>query len=66
MDDLRFQGKWNQLKGKAKQQWGNLTDDDLQYSEGKEDELYGRMQEKTGKSKDEIKSWFDKQLDEMD
>ena len=53
MGDLIFKGKWNQLKGKAKQQWGNLTDDDLTYVEGKEDELYGKMQEKTGKSKDE-------------
>ncbi len=43
MDDLRFKGKWNQLKGKAKQQWGNLTDDDLTYVEGKEDELYGAV-----------------------
>ena len=66
MDDLRFKGKWNQLKGKAKQEWGNLTDDDLKYAEGKEDELYGRLQEKTGKSKDEIKSWFDKQMDDLD
>ena len=66
MDDLRFKGKWNQLKGKIKQEWGNLTDDDLTYAEGKEDELYGRMQEKTGKSKDEIKSWFDKQMKDLD
>ncbi len=66
MDDLRFKGKWNQLKGKAKQQWGNLTDDDLIYVEGKEDELYGKLQEKTGKSKDDIKSWFDKQMDDLD
>ena len=66
MDDLRFKGKWNQLKGKIKQEWANLTDDDLTYAEGKEDELYGRMQEKTGKSKDEIKSWFDKQLKDLD
>ncbi|HUI33616.1 MAG: CsbD family protein [Dysgonamonadaceae bacterium] len=66
MDDLRFKGKWNQLKGKAKQKWANLTDDDLQYAEGKEDELYGKLQEKTGKSKDEIKSWFDKQMDDLD
>ena len=51
---------------KAKQQWGNLTDDDLTYVEGKEDELYGKLQEKTGESKDEIKSWFDKQMDELD
>ena len=34
MDDLRFKGKWNQLKGKAKQQWGNLTDDDLTHLAG--------------------------------
>ena len=66
MYDLRFKGKWNQLKGKAKQQWGNLTDDDLTYVEGKEDELYGKLQEKTGKSKDEIKSWFDKELKDLD
>ena len=66
MDDLRFKGKWNQLKVKAKQQWGNLTDDDLTYVEGKEDELYGKLQEKTGKSKDDIKSWFDKQMDDLD
>ena len=66
MDDLRFKGKWNQLKGKVKQEWGNLTDDDLTYAEGKEDELYGRMLEKTGKSKDEIKAWFDKQMKDLD
>lgn len=62
MDELRFKGKWNELKGKAKQEWADLTDDDLLYVEGKEDELYGRMQEKTGKSKDEIRTWFDDQL----
>ena len=66
MDNLRFKGKWNQLKGKAKQQWADLTDDDLLYVEGKEDELFGRMQEKTGKSKDEIKLWFDEQMQELD
>ena len=66
MDELRFKGKWNQLKGKANQQWGNLTADDLTYIEGKEDELYGKMQEKTGKSKDEIRKWFDKQMEDLD
>ena len=66
MDDLVFKGKWNQLKGKAKQQWGNLTDDDLTYVEGKEDELYGKLQEKTGKSKDEVREWFDKELKDLD
>ncbi len=65
MDELRFKGKWNELKGKAKQQWADLTDDDLLYVEGKEDELYGRLQEKTGKSKDEIRNWFDDQLSKL-
>ena len=54
------------VKRKSKATVGNLTDDDLTYVEGKEDELYGRLQEKTGKSKDDIKSWFDKQMDELD
>ena len=57
--DLKIKGNWNQMKGKAKQQWANLTDDDLLYEEGKEDELYGRIQKKTGKTKEEIKSWID-------
>jgi uncharacterized protein YjbJ (UPF0337 family) len=55
MDDLRIKGNWNQVKGKLKQNYAKLTDDDLTYVEGKEDELLGRLQEKTGKSKDELK-----------
>jgi uncharacterized protein YjbJ (UPF0337 family) len=58
--ELKIKGNWNEVKGKAKQQWANLTDDDLLYEEGKEDELYGRIQKKTGKTKEEIKSWIDK------
>ena len=65
MDDLRFKGKWNELKGRAKQEWADLTDDDLLYEEGKEDELYGRIQNRTGKTKDEVRSWFDRQLDKL-
>ena len=42
MDSLDLKGKWNQLKGKAKQKYADLTDDDLKYEEGKDDELYGR------------------------
>ena len=57
--ELKMKGNWNEVKGKAKQQWGNLTDDDLIYEEGKEDELYGRIQKKTGKTKEEIKKWID-------
>lgn len=55
MDDLRIKGNWNEKKGKLIQKWAELTEDDLQYSEGKEDELVGRMQKKTGKSEDEIR-----------
>jgi len=58
MDNLIVKGTWNTVKGKLKQAYGNLTDDDLKYEEGKEDELLGRLQKKTGKSKDELKKWF--------
>jgi uncharacterized protein YjbJ (UPF0337 family) len=49
-----FKGNWNEMKGKLKQKYANLTDDDLLYEEGKEDELLGRLQKKLGKSKDEV------------
>ncbi|QBQ41229.1 CsbD family protein [Sphingobacterium psychroaquaticum] len=62
MDTLDLKGKWNILKGKVKQKYADLTDDDLLYIEGKEDELYGRLQEKTGKTREEVKSWL-KDLD---
>jgi uncharacterized protein YjbJ (UPF0337 family) len=52
---LAFKGNWNVVKGKLKQKYGELTDDDLVYVEGKEDELYGRLQKRTGKSLDELK-----------
>lgn len=51
MNEDQFKGKWNQVKGKLKQKYGELTDDDLKYAEGKSDELLGRLQEKTGKAK---------------
>ena len=65
MDKLRIKGNWNELKGRAKQEWADLTDDDLLYVEGKEDELLGRIQQKTGRTKDEVRSWFDKELDKF-
>ena len=58
MDDLRFKGKWNQLKGKAKQEYGELTDDDLAYQEGQEDELVGRIQQRLGKAREEVVDWL--------
>lgn len=66
MSELTWKGKWNQVKGKIKQQWADLTDDDLLYVDGKEEELLGRLQEKTGKSKDELKIWIDEQIQEID
>ena len=56
MEKLQFKGNWNQVKGKLKQKYGNLTDDDLTYIEGKEDELLGKLQEKTGKTKVQLLS----------
>lgn len=58
MDKLELKGKWNEIKGKAKQAHGDLTDDDLRYEDGKEDELYGRLQQKLGKTKDEVVAWI--------
>ena len=55
MNNLTIEGNWNQVKGKLKQKYSNLTDDDLTFQEGKEDEMYGRLQEKLGKTKVEIK-----------
>jgi uncharacterized protein YjbJ (UPF0337 family) len=58
MDKLELKGNWNKLKGKIKQAYGNLTDDDLRYEEGKDEELLGRIQQKTGKSREEIITWL--------
>lgn len=55
MNTLRFKGSWNETKGKLKQKYGELTDDDLAYTEGKEDELLGRLQKRLGESKDNIR-----------
>lgn len=51
---LKWKGRWDQLKGKAKQAWGDLTDDDLDVAEGNYDELIGRIKERTGESREEI------------
>lgn len=56
---LDLKGNWNQLKGKVKQAYGDLTDDDLTHEEGKDDELLGKLQTKTGKSRDEVVKWLE-------
>jgi uncharacterized protein YjbJ (UPF0337 family) len=60
MNKLQVKGSWNELKGKLKQQYGNLTDDDLVFAEGKDDELLGRLQKKLGKTKDEVREMIEK------
>ncbi|WP_296149726.1 CsbD family protein [uncultured Flavobacterium sp.] len=54
-----IKGNWNEFKGKLKQKYAELTDDDLLYEEGKEDEMWGKLQQKLGKTEKEIKSLFD-------
>jgi uncharacterized protein YjbJ (UPF0337 family) len=58
MDKMELKGNWNVWKGKLKQEYADLTDDDLKYEEGKDDEFWGRVQEKTGKAKDDLVKWL--------
>jgi uncharacterized protein YjbJ (UPF0337 family) len=55
----QVKGKWMQMKGKAKEQWGNLTDDDLDRAAGERDQLVGRIQEKYGIAKEEAERQVD-------
>lgn len=54
MTKLEIKGDWNIIKGKLKQKWAHLTDDDLQYAEGKSEELIGRIQKRTGESREAV------------
>lgn len=54
MDTLIIKGQWNDIKGRLKQLFAELTEDDLLFEEGKEDRLIGRIQIKLGKSRDEV------------
>jgi uncharacterized protein YjbJ (UPF0337 family) len=55
MNKLQFKGGWNEVKGKLKQKYGQLTDDDLTFAEGKDEELVGRLQKRLGRSKEELR-----------
>ena len=63
MDSNRIEGSWAELKGQAKQRWGNLTDNELTQIGGKKDELMGRLQTRYGYTKDqakqEMESWLE-------
>lgn len=54
MDKLEFTGNWNEVKGKLKQRYAKLTDDDLNYREGLKDEMLGKLQKKLGKSREDL------------
>ncbi|MCB0520209.1 MAG: CsbD family protein [Lewinellaceae bacterium] len=56
----KVRGNWNIVKGKLKQEYGDLTENDLTYAEGKEDEFLGRIQKKTGQTKEALKEFIDK------
>lgn len=60
----QVEGKWTQLKGSAKEKWGELTDDDLTQIEGKRDKLVGKVQERYGHAKEaaekEVDDWLNK------
>jgi uncharacterized protein YjbJ (UPF0337 family) len=56
MTKLQLKGSWNEVKGKLKQKYGQLTDDDLTFAEGKDDELLGRLQQKVGKTKEDLRT----------
>jgi uncharacterized protein YjbJ (UPF0337 family) len=54
MNTLEIKGDWNITKGKLKQKWASLTDDDLQFVEGKAEEVFGRIQKRTGETREAI------------
>jgi uncharacterized protein YjbJ (UPF0337 family) len=54
INKLQFKGEWHELKGKLRQKFADLTDDDLNYAEGQEEELLGHLQKKLGKTQEEI------------
>jgi uncharacterized protein YjbJ (UPF0337 family) len=65
MDWNRVEGNWKQIKGKSKEQWGKLTDDDLDEVNGRKEQLEGTIQERYGIEKDRVKKdiddWYTRQ-----
>ena len=58
MTTLEIKGDWNITKGKLKQKWAKLTDDDLQFAEGQQEELIGRIQTRTGETREAVEKAF--------
>lgn len=53
MNNAEITGRWHQIKGKVKEQWGKLTDDDIEAMEGKGEQLVGKLQERYGYTKEQ-------------
>ena len=64
MNKLQAKGNWNIAKGKLKQKWAKLTDDDLTYEEGQDNELIGRIQKRTGETREAVEKAFHEALEE--
>jgi uncharacterized protein YjbJ (UPF0337 family) len=63
---LQLKGNWNEIKGKLKQKYGQLTDQDLMFAEGKEDERLGRLQKRLGRTKDELRAEIEDMWSDLD
>lgn len=59
MNTLTMKGNWNIIKGRLKQRWASLTDSDLQWAEGREDELLGQIQRRTGETREVVERALD-------
>ena len=57
MNTQTIKGDWNVLKGKLRQKWAKLTDDDLKYMQGQEEELFGRIQKRTGETREAVERY---------
>jgi uncharacterized protein YjbJ (UPF0337 family) len=56
--ELRARGNWTETKGKIRQQYADLTDDDMEYAEGQQEEWYGKIAKKAGRTIDDVKNWI--------
>ena len=63
MNKLQMKGNWNIAKGKLKQKWASLTDNDLRFEEGQDEELIGRIQKRTGQTREAVEKAIDEAFD---
>jgi uncharacterized protein YjbJ (UPF0337 family) len=66
MNEDQVKGNWKQFKGKVKEKWGKLTDDDLEVIEGRADQLVGKLQERYGIAKQEAEKQYKEFIDSCD